>query len=573
MTMDWERIIRASLIGGAVAIAVFVFAALATATEYAHVTMGGGWTDTIGDTPVDWGGRTWLLTNEGGGQYWSDGIEDAGGSVSRELRLRVINNASTLSLVFEWRNWGSTGSWSMRGTYTASNGGTVWDLSGTRTVTRSIGAGPFVSGTSHDVVGGPFDPNDPPVVVAENHVTVDEDGGGAVCSIDVSVADGDGTIEAWEWVVDGEEFDSEKPLVVSLPVGSVEASVRVQDDDGAWSEWEEFAVTVLDGQAVLPELVEAVKVEMPEVGGCGGVSLEMKVSNSRWSTGSRVLRMDFNRLGWNSRFLSHAVTIDPRIAPILAGRVKASEGFAAIAEPDALALTEELLTKAADNHLSLMGAKAAGAPAATLGQVFDDHGIDACPDRDGDGIPDDVDAEPDVPAGGDDADGDGLADAVDPCPVVADCDGDGVGDAVDGEPESYGGGRHYAHDDTSGTTARLAPGSVYWALSRKNPGSFQPVEVDDIELDMPEAPYHSELTRLENQSFGTISQRPLELDWDFTENGIAFAPDISWSTDFESMELGELGLKLADGVGIFRQILSVGVAVLGLTRVVKDLGG
>ena len=65
-------------------------------------------------------------------------------------------------------------------------------------------------------------------------------------------------------------------------------------------------------------------------------------------------------------------------------------------------------------------------------------------DRDGDGIPDDVDNCPDVPNPDQgNEDGDRFGDVCDPCPVVADddpldSDGDGVADACDPHPNTPG---------------------------------------------------------------------------------------------------------------------------------------
>jgi thrombospondin type 3 repeat protein len=84
-------------------------------------------------------------------------------------------------------------------------------------------------------------------------------------------------------------------------------------------------------------------------------------------------------------------------------------------------------------------------------ETADDGGVDAAidvppgvHDRDGDGIPDDVDNCPDVPNHGqENHDGDIHGDACDGCPMFAsvddpDTDGDGVGDACDPHPNEPG---------------------------------------------------------------------------------------------------------------------------------------
>ena len=78
-------------------------------------------------------------------------------------------------------------------------------------------------------------------------------------------------------------------------------------------------------------------------------------------------------------------------------------------------------------------------------RVIDARAIDAVPqpgDRDGDGVPDDVDNCPDTfnPDQGDE-DGDRVGDVCDPCPIAADNsdgDGDGVADACDPNPMTPG---------------------------------------------------------------------------------------------------------------------------------------
>lgn len=564
MTFNWSRVASASFLGTLLVVLWLLLAAVATAEDFAHFVVEGG----ITLAGQNHGEEHVFATDVGGGVYKSQPTDHPGGG---KCAFFLDTSTNTQWLIWRWKA-GDGPAHSADGDQLCRYRTTVdigpWPPGGGgRVFSRFDGGGTAIPETSAITVFGGGLLSAAPVANAGSDQEHGAECDGVVeVQFDAGGSTDDEGIVSYTWTINGDSYDGAEQAV-ELGPGEYTCFLVVEDGDEQTDE-DTMIVTIIDGCAVVPEKIENIAVKLPEDGGCGGVEIVAKATNPKWGTGARTLNLRFDRSGWNVHFGSHSqVIIHPALAPMLAGKVAASEALGAIPEPDARALVQELVLGAANGAFGQAGAGPGGGVGAAIGDVLQEAEIPPCADRDGDGIPDDVDPDPDVPAEAGDSDGDGLADEEDPCPWTVDCDGDGISDYYDADPRNYNVGQSYGYDATQ--TARLAPDWRQWAYARANPGMPDGLDLDDVHLSMPEVPS----TGLEGQSFGEISQQDLELGWSFTGT-MPFAESFGISSDFGSWDaLSALGLELADALGIFRQMMSCSISVWGLTRVVKDLAG